>query len=349
MVMQVEYGVPATYADTEVYDFDGQSRQEISPGFVYPVTPRPGQAIADAFYTERTSTLAKEATEFKRSLEADAQFVVGDVPSIYGGASSGGSKTLGEYEKSRSFALQRLSIVWYFINVWWGETMHKALNSFIAHQIEDEPITNQNTSNGMFQTKWIRQADMKGAFERLDPEVSTDFPVSFAQKAQRLMTLLQLNKPQIDEVILSPENAGLVQQYTGLREFIIPSNIQRNKQVNEILILIGMEPVENGAGQILPSVPIEPDLDDHEIHIDVLVDFLSGDTGQDLKASNPAAYANCLAHLTMHKQQQQMEQMQQAMGMGPGGPGGGPGGGPQAVQKKGAPAPPRPQPEKNVV
>jgi hypothetical protein len=227
--------------------------------------------------------------------------------------------------------------------------MHKALQSFIAHQIEDEPITNQNTANGMFQTKWIRQADMKGAFDRLDPEVSTDFPVSFAQKAQRLMTLLQLNKPQIDEVILSPENAGLVQQYTGLREFIIPSNIQRNKQVNEILTLIGMEPVEDAMGQVNSSVPVEPDLDDHEIHIDVLVDFLSGDTGQDLKASNPAAYANCLAHLMMHKQAVMQAQMQQMMmGAGPGGPGPG-GAGPQAVQKKGAPAPPRPQPEKNVV
>jgi hypothetical protein len=228
--------------------------------------------------------------------------------------------------------------------------MHKALQSFIAHQIEDEPITSKDASNGMFQTKWIRQADMKGSFDRLDPEVSTDFPVSFAQKAQRLMSLLQLNKPQIDEVILSPENAGLVKQYTGLREFIIPSDIQRNKQVSEILTLIGMEPVEDATGQMSSSVAVEPDLDDHEIHIDVLVDFLSGDTGQDLKENNPPAYANCLAHLMAHKQLQAQERLKDMM-QGPPPPGGqgpgGPGMGPQRV--KGAPAPPRPQPEKSVV
>lgn len=96
-----------------------------------------------------------------------------------------------------------------------------------------------------------------------------------------------------------------------------------------------MEPAEDGTGQMQSTVQIEPDLDDHEIHKSVLIDFLSSDTGQDLKADNPGAYANCLAHLQAHNQF-----MQSLAPPIPGGQG--------QVKPIGAPAPPRPQPEKNI-
>jgi hypothetical protein len=371
-VMQVEYGVPSTYADTEVFDFEGQSKQEVAPGYIYPVTPRPGQNISDAFYTERTSTLNKESTQLLNTLTSDEQFVIGSFPSIFGGPSQSGSKTLGEYDKSRSFALQRLGLVYYFIDVWWGETIHKSVLSFIDHQLEDEPLTQQTP--GGFQTKWIRKADMKGSFDRLEPDPSSDFPVSFAQKRQTLMSLVQLNNPQINQVLFSPENAGFVQQYVGLTELQVPSEGQRRKQIAEILVLIQLEPQEvpvqpqapgtppgqmgaapppgqpgaapvNGAPhpmmppgqpkqapptfqpvppgmppgppqppppqtQMKSTVPIEPDIDDDKIHIDVLTDFLIGDTGQDLKQYNMPGYSNCMAHLLEHKQHAQMVEQQ---------------------------------------
>lgn len=298
-VMMVEYGVPATYADTEVFDFQGQAKQEVSPGYIYPVTPRPGQSIGDGFYTEKTATLPKEATQLLTSCEQAEQFCSGSFPSIYGGPSVSGSKTLGEYDRSRSFALQRLSLVWYYLNVWWGETVHKALLSFIDHQLEDEPVTVE-LERGSFQTKWIRMADLKGSFDRLEPDVSSDFPSSFAQKRQLLMSLFQLNNEEINAVLTSPENANVVQSYLGLTELKIPMNSQRTKQMREILILIGFEPDQLGE-EIVSTVPIEPDIDDHPIHIEVLTEFLIGDVGQDLKKNDMRSYANCLAHLLEHK------------------------------------------------
>lgn len=310
-VMQVEYGVPATYADLEVFDFEGQSKQQVAPGYIYPITPRPGQNIADAFYTERTSTLNKESTQLLNQITSDEQFVVGSYPSIFGGPQTSGSKTLGEYDKSRSFALQRLGLVYYFVDVWWAETIHKAVQSFIEHQIEDEPNTSKTA--GGFQTSWIKQADFKGSFMRLEPDPSSDFPVSFAQKRQTLMALAQLNNPQINEVLFAPENAGFVQQYVGLTELKIPMELQKQKQTMEILELIGMEPYDSpqSPGGMKSTVPVEPDIDDHEIHIRILTDFLIGE-GQDLKKQNIGAYANCMAHLLEHKQimQQQIMAMQ---------------------------------------
>jgi hypothetical protein len=323
MVMSVEYGVPATYADTEVFDFEGQSRQEVSPGYIYPVTPRAGQSISEAFYTEKTATLSKEATALQGLVENQGQFVTGDFPSVTGAPGNSGSKTLGEYEKSRTYALQRLSIVWYFINVWWGETMHKAVKSFIEHQIEDEPITGKSQQNpGMFQTKWIRQADLQGSFDRLEPEVSSDFPVSFAQKRSLLISMFQLNNDNINEALMTPENAGIIRQYIGLRELHIPNEIQSNKQLRELMVLISGEPMEDPMSPLgfTSSVSIEPEVDADDVHIEVCVNFLASDTGQDLKESNPGAYANVVAHIQLHKQHMQMTMMPPPGAGAPGGP-----------------------------
>ncbi len=347
-VMQVEYGVPATYADTEVFDFEGQSKQEVSPGYIYPVTPRPGQNIANAFYSEKTAVLAKESTQLLELLDQDAQFTVGDYPSIYGGPSQSGSKTLGEYDRSRSFALQRLSLVWYFLNVFWGETLHKSVLSFIEHQTQDEPFSTK--TNIGWQTTWIRKADFRGSFDRLEPEVSADFPTSFSQKRQVLMALFQLNNPEINSVLFAPENAGIVQSYVGLRDFVIPIEVQRNKQVRETVDLVEGTPQEMPPDPMDPmaqpivvsSVPIEPDIDNHSVHMDVMIDFLSSNAGQDLKKLNIKAYANCMAHLMEHKRymtQQAMQQAQQAaaMGAGAGPPGacGPPGAGPKGPVSSG--------------
>ena len=336
-VMQVEYGIPATYADTEVFDFQGQAQQEVSPGYVYPVTPRPGQSISDAFYSEKTTSLSKETTQLLSTIESLEQFVSGSFPSIYGGPSVSGSKTLGEYDKSRSFALQRLSLVWYFVNVWWGETIHKALLSFIEHQVEDEALTSK-TAHG-FQTKWIKRADFKGSFDRLEPDVSSDFPSSFAQKRAVIMQLLQLGNPTIEEFLFSPENADVVKAYVGFNELKIPMSEQRHKQMREIMELIGFAPQESIQGGLLSTVPVEAEIDDHDIHMEVLKNFLQGNVALDMRAENPQGYANCLAHYMEHKMVAQQMMMQQAAMGGSGGltePGGPPPPGP--------PGPPPPKP-----
>lgn len=305
-LMQVEYSVPATYADTQVYDFQGMSKQEVAPGYIYPVSPRPGQSIADGFYSDKVTTLSKESTQLLDVIANDEQFVTGDYPSIYGGPSVSGSKTLGEYDKSRAFALQRLSLVWYFLDVWYGETLHKAVLSFLKHQVEDVSYTVQD--NNKWQTKWIKQADLAGTFDRMEPEAGADFPVSFAQKRSTIMTLGQLNNPDINSVLFSPENAGTVQNYVGLRELKIPMENQRRKQVREITKLLNgaatpgpADPMTGMPGPMQSTVPVEPDLDDHAVHIEIMRDFLVSDAGQDLKEANPGAYANCLAHLMEHK------------------------------------------------
>jgi enhancing lycopene biosynthesis protein 2 len=59
-----------------------------------------------------------------------------------------------------------------------------------------------------------------------------------------------------------------------------------------------------------PSIPIEPEVDNSEIHIEVIRAWANSDEGMEAKKFNPNGYANVIAHLQQHLavQAQQMEQ-----------------------------------------
>src|SRR5678815_1370871 len=131
--------------------------------------------------------------------------------------------------------------------------------------------------------------------------------MSFGQKRSVLMNLLQLGNEEINSVLFASDNAAYVQSLIGLNEVKLPGQAQRNKQMREILLLISAEPTQNPeTGQVLSSVPVEPNVDDNMVHVETLIEFITSNTGQDLKEANQAGYANCLApvsytHLRAHE------------------------------------------------
>lgn len=320
----VERGIPFTFASPKTLDFEKFQETEVGVGQYFQGNLPPSGRMGDAFYETKSATLSKEVPEVEKSLDGDAQFVVGSFPSIFGGP-QGSGKTLGEYINSRNYALQRLSIPWQYISVWWGRVMYKSVNSYFAHQLEDDYFV--QSEGDVFRNIWIRKADTAGKFRLLQPEVSTDFPVSIAQKRNLYMSLVELNNPDINEVLFSPENQEEAVRVVGLPNLKFPGAQQASKQRREIELLIksdpiipevppeqlaimqsqGMEPPEQS------SVPIEPEIDDDEVHIRELVSFLSSNTGQDLKEIAPNRYKNCILHLVEHKQHQEVLMMQQAV------------------------------------
>jgi len=68
-----------------------------------------------------------------------------------------------------------------------------------------------------------------------------------------------------------------------------------------------------------PSVPIDPDVDNHEIEAFICRTYLVSDAGRYEKVKNPKGYRNVLLHMKAHQQviqQQQMRQMQMQAMMG---------------------------------
>jgi hypothetical protein len=310
-IQTIEYGIPASFADPGVLDFDAYDQTEATPGLVFPAKAKPGKSLDDAFYEQKTATLSREVNPLKASLDQDAQFVVGDFPSIYGGPSEGKSRTLGEYVKSGNQALQRLGIIFEYISVWWLETIGLAVDSYVAEFLDSDMDSDSfsNKESGMYTNIVIHRDALQGK-AHVNSESDTGFPLSTGQKRQILMSFMQMQNEFVNSVMGHPENVSEIARVLGYPELHIPGNNQRTKQLIEIAHLSSID-AESTAPDELPTVGIEPEVDDNEVHIQTCKYYLTSSKGRNLKISNPAAYVNIVAHLKLHQQNQIEQTMQQ--------------------------------------
>lgn len=346
----VEFGIPEIFADPRVIDFDEYSKVEARPGQISPATAPAGQQLGGGFHEIKASTLSREVDTFADRIQNVTQLVMGSYPSIYGGAQEGGSGTAREYELSKASALQRLSSTWTILQEWWAKCMSKSVRSHAANMKEDEKAVQAKGSN--FLNVWVRRTQMSGEVGDIEPEISETFPISWAQKRDVILQLIGMNNEDIAAVIRHPENAGLIAQIIGVPELYIPGDDDRSKQLMEIALLIRSEPQmpqmpmpgqpeqsgqeqapqgqtgeseapqggppPQGMPQMTSSVPVEPQLDNHEIEAEICAAWLKSEVGQDAKVNNPGGYANVLAHKGEHDmfvQQAQQAAQEQELAM----------------------------------
>lgn len=295
MMQSIQYGIPETFADTAVLDFDKYRQVQAKVGQLYPVKVRQGQNISESFHTLKAATYPEEAQEFLTQLDKDAQFVVGSFPSIYGGQQTGGSKTLGEYEMSRNQALQRLSTIWKMVNLWWTKVIHKAVKSFAANMEADEKMTEK--AGFGFVSSWIRMDELKGKVGDVEPEASEQFPISWDQKRSLVYNLLSMNNPQLEGLLLNPTNASFIARILGGDDLVIPGEDDEDLQKQEI-------------ADMLHGIPVDTPMEivDHQVHAATCKAFLVSLEGQDTKKINPAGYAAVLEHFKAHVQALQGQQ-----------------------------------------
>jgi hypothetical protein len=309
----IEHGIPSTFADSEVLDFDAYGRFEALPGYMFKAKSRPGKTLGESFYTEQKAQVPREVGAFRAALDKDAQFTVGSFPSLYGGPSEGKSRTLGEYQQSRQQALQRLAITWCFVADFYRRDMDEMVRMFAEMMIEDEHFT--RVENGNYITVWIRKSQMQGKIGGVESEASDQFPASIQTIQAFLTKFIELNNPQINAALYAPENRRVLQDYYMLNKLKIPGTNQIYKQTCEINEMMkGNGPIAPG----IPSVPIEPAVDDDAIHIAACKDFLVNDIGLDLKKQQPLIYADVLAHMMQHQQNLQLKTLTQFEGTPPG-------------------------------
>ena len=304
IIQTIKHGIPSTYADPSVVNFDQFASRENIPGNVFRAKAEiPGQDLSNYIFQERTATFPREVQVFADSIDNDAQFVTGSFPAIYGGPQESGSKTLGEYTTAGEKALRRLSITWEFLVDWFGETMAKAVKLFIEYQVEDESIA-KPTGPDEYSRVMIRKDSLQGSFDRLDAVGTTAFPTSPTQKRNVLMQMLTMGNPEILQTLFSSGNVRHVQEILGINNLTVPGELQRTKQVREISDLLEGVPSEpDGQGTPpLSTIPVEMEVDDHGVHIQTLKNFLVSDIGQDVKELSPVGYMNCIYHIKEHQQ-----------------------------------------------
>lgn len=305
----IEYGVPETFAHPKTLNLKKYAKSAASPGMMTPaLPPGPDKTLADGFHTIKAATLTNEHSTFTDQLRSLTEFVTGALPSIFGGQLPNGSDTATEYTESRARALQRLQITWQIMAVFWGDMIFKTCNAFAKNIQEDERYTDKK--NGTFINVWIRKSSLQGKVGHIEPETNGQLPQSWSQKKDFLMSLIQLKDPTIGSILMHPNNSNLIKNITGMPEFYIPGENDRDKQYTEYYLLSQGQPISDTE----PSIPIDIDVDDHEIHMLVLKNILVSTVGIQLYQTNPAGYQNNILHYRMHELAQQAKTMAPAGG-----------------------------------
>ena len=304
----IEHGVPQLFADPSVLNFDAYRNSEVLPGGVYQAKAKAGKSLADGFYMVSSTTLSQEVGPFSDNIQQMGQFVSGAMPSIWGGSDAGGSsRTAAQASMSRNQSLQRLGTTWKMISFWWKNCFAKMIPAYIKTMLDDEKLVTEQY--GSYQNDWIRRTELEGRIGCIELESADQLPATFGQVRDMLMELIQLNNPQILEILGLPSNIGVVQDYLlGGSQLRAPGESDREKQFQEIQQLMQSAPIPGpidpmtGQQQELPSVMPEFEVDNHQIEGDVTREWLVSEAGRSAKVSNPDGYKNVLLHLKMHIQ-----------------------------------------------
>jgi len=301
VVQTIEHGISQTFADPNVLNFDQYSQQEVNPGSIFPVKSRSGKALGESFFELKTATLSGEILPFLNRLQELGQLVSGALPSLFGGMQSAGSRTASEYSMSRAQALQRLQTPWKMLTVWWKEIFGKVIPAYMKCIEEDERIVERD-STGSYVNSFIKKADLEGKIGDIELEASEQLPITWAQKSEIGMKLFESNNPLIVQALTSPENINLFKSIIGLPEFKIPNEEFVQKQHEEIQILLNSAPYPTPDGQELPSVEVDPMIDNHLVEADICRRWLVSEVGRQVRGDNPEGYKNVLLHLQAHMQ-----------------------------------------------
>jgi len=193
----------------------------------------------------------------------------------------------------------------------------KAIPAYIKEMVDDEQFTNKTPLG--YVSVVIRKAETEGKLGEIELEAAENLPLSWMQKKDVLMQFLQAANPVVMEALISPQNLPLLAEAVGLENIELPGENDRQAQLEEIVELInsapmaepGMDPMTGQEMPGVPSVPIEPDVDNHEVHILICKNWLTSEAGRFAKIDNPAGYMNVLLHMKEHVAYEQMMQMQQ--------------------------------------
>jgi hypothetical protein len=327
----IEHGIPQIFADPTVLNFENYSKTETMPGGIYPARNKAGKSLSEGFHMVSTATLSAEVMPFGNQVQSLGQFASGALPSLWGGQSARGSETAAEYSMSRNQSLQRLQITWKMVNYWWKGVFSKVIPAYIKDMMDDERLVKEQY--GRFVNILIKKSELDGKIGSIEVESSDRLPSTWGQVKDTVMQLLEMKDPMINSMFQTPENLGVLQDAIGLEGFEVPGSADREKQYEEIEILMMSAPIQQPPDpqlmmmiqqnpqmmqdpmiqqqlqpQEMPSIMPEFEVDNHQVEGDICRGWLVSEFGRTAKVENPEGYKNVMLHLKMHIQMLQQLQ-----------------------------------------
>ena len=300
VIQTIEHGIPQTFADPSVLNFELYSKTEATPGTIFPAVPKTGKSLGEAFHEVKTATLSRETEILINRILELGQLVSGALPSLFGGQQpQGGSGTAAEYAMSRAQAQQRLQTSWKMFKVLWERVFGKVIPAQINAMKYDDQYVDKD-SMGNYVNIYIKQTELIGKIGHVYLESADNMPITLAQKKDALMELLQIQHPAIMQALTSPENVPLLKQIIGIPEFTLPGQDSIEKQYEEIQLMLQSAPMPTPDGQEISSVEVDPDVDDHVMEAETCKRWLVSPTGRAAKRDNLEGYRNVLIHAKWH-------------------------------------------------
>jgi hypothetical protein len=301
LVLQtIEHGIGQTFADPTVVDFKAYAQTEVTPGGIFPTKATGGKDLNSSFKELKTATLSGEVLPFYQSVQSMGQLTSGALPSLFGGQMEG-SETASEYSMSRAQALQRLQNTWKMFTICWKNVFGKVIPAYIKTVHEDERNV-ERQRDGSFINSFIRKAELEGKIGKVELEANENLPMTWGQIKDTYEKLLLNQNPLIQQMLTQPENVHLINDALGLPDVFVPGEQDVDNQNEEIQLLLNGSPVPTGDPDIpeIPSVEIEPDFDNHQVHFEICRKWIISEAGRQAKTDNNEGYKNVLLHAKAH-------------------------------------------------
>ncbi len=320
ILQTIEHGIGQTFADSSVLDFNSYEQTSVLPGGIFPAKAKTGKTLAEGFHELRTATLSTEVMPFSQMIQSMGQTVSGALPSIFGGQQQGaGGDTASGYAQSKSGALQRLQNTWKLFTITWKEMFGKVIPMYIdlVKETNEDERSVKRTADGNFVNVMIRRAELEGKIGDVELEANENLPLTWSQKKDLMMTLLQATNPKIMEILNAPENLSMIHELLGLDDFFVPDEDSTIKQYDEIKLLLASTPMPpdpsipvdpsnpNNQPQETPSIPIDPIFDNNKVEFEICRKWITSEAGRQTKTDNPDGYMNVLLHGKAHYQAMQ--------------------------------------------
>lgn len=308
----IEHSIPEVFADTDVLNFDEYGKIESAPGFIFKAKHPPNmKSLGEGFYSLPKTQLTPTIGAFNSELDQEAQFLIGNNPSVWGG--SMGNRVPGEeYSQARASSLQRWGLVRNELCDLWQRTKVQSVKLFVKNMADTESFTIKQGSQ--YLTTYINRHELTGQVGDVEPQKIDSFPMTAEEKRAWLMQLMKLNSQEITAILMHPSNRQELVQLFSFDGLHIPGSNQELKQLIEFGNLSQNFPKDNDTPSIIPDY----DVDDHTLHAQVLRTILASETGIDLKKNKPEEYLNCILHLRLHIQAES-QQMKKPYGSLPAG------------------------------
>ncbi len=158
----------------------------------------------------------------------------------------------------------------------------------------------QEQGDNNFVNVVIKKSQMDGKLGDIRLEAPEGLPATIEQMKDTVMQLLQTQDPEILAAIGSPENLPTLSKILGLQDFVLPGEDDREKQFEEIGLLLNSGPIPDPMGSEQSSIQPELTVDNHQVEAEICRSWLVGEKGRQAKTDNPEGYRNILLHLQAH-------------------------------------------------